>query len=181
MTRASKLVFFAILATVPHAVACGDGGRRHGGAAASPTFDVNSPSRPREITTRAYCASGRGDSDAKTLELRAIIPIDWVLVDKADPKASETFRPHTRQFWDVVCTGDACEGVMLDLEHVDEDGEIHAIDVARPSLRVASRVASRLVLAWGPYRTITYDDATRKLSFVYSASDEEGRGEVECK
>jgi hypothetical protein len=180
MTRVSRLLLFPTVATAACALSCGDG-RPHGGAAKAETFDVQNLSKRREITARAHCASGRADSDAKTLELRAIIPIDWVLVDKADPKASETYRPHTRQFWDVMCTGDTCEGVMFDLEHVDEDGEIHPIDVARASLRVASRVAARVVLAWGPYRTITYDEATHKLSFVYSASDEEGRGEVDCR
>jgi hypothetical protein len=142
---------------------------------------TNGPTERHEISTPPHCGFGRTDSGTRTLQLRAIIPIDWVLVAKADVQAVQGFRPHTRQLWDVECTGDVCEGVLLDLEHVDEDGEIHATDVSRPSMRVVNGESSRVVLAWGPYRTLTYDAATQKLSFAYSASDEEGRGAVECR
>jgi hypothetical protein len=172
---------FAVLALA--SMSCGgNGGRpRCGDAASAENIDLQHLSKGHEIRTDAHCRFGRTDSGARTLELRAIIPIDWVLVAKADPQVSAEFRPHTRQFWDVECTGDVCEGVLVDLEHVDEDGEIHAIDVSRPSMRIVNGEGSLVVLTWGPYRTLSYDDATHKLSFAYSASDEEGRGAVDCR
>jgi hypothetical protein len=178
--RKPDVAFVAVLASA--LVSCGGDKRpRCVDAASAGAIDLQHLPKSREIRTDAHCGFGRTDAGARTLELRAIIPIDWVLVAKADPRASEGFRPHTREFWDVQCTGDVCEGVLIDLEHVDDDGEIHPIDVSRPSMRIVNGEGSLVVLAWGPYRTLTYDEATHKLSFAYSASDEEGRGAVDCR
>jgi hypothetical protein len=168
----------AVLAVLPVGPLSCAGSKPRGADAATPGPQA---SPPREITTPAHCGFGRTDTGARTLQLRAIIPVDWVLVAKGDAQTALEFRPHTRQFWDVECTGEVCEGVLLDLEHVDEDGQIHAIDVSRPSMRIVNGEGSRVVLAWGPYRSLTYDSTTQRLAFAYSASDEEGRGSVECR
>ena len=178
LTRACAAI--SVVSTIA-LMACGGDKPRCTDATSSGGADLQRQAEKREITASAHCGFGRTDSGTRTLQLRAIVPIDWVLVAKADLRASEGFRPHTRQFWDVECTGDVCEGVLVDLTHVDADGELLPLDVSRPSMRIANGEGSRVVIAWGPYRTLTYDEATRKLSFAYSASDEEGRGAVDCR
>jgi hypothetical protein len=90
----------------------------------------------------------------------------------------------SRMVWSFSCNKDGgrCTGVYLTLDDADAGQPIDYFDLG--SIEGATLVSvkgSRAVIEWGPYRLFTVDVAEKRVTYVESGEDLEGRGESPCK
>jgi len=168
-----------VLAVTSISTACSKKECPEPGAPAAPAAKppVAAADKPvSSVSVKNECMLGAGK-----VVVHVLMPIHYTSPSPSD----------SRQLYQLSCgTEDGqCNGVVLDLDHVDAGKPIDVMDLNRlDGARVVTSTGSVATVQWGPLRTFTIDLQGQRGVVRYVESGEgaiaghtEGRGEAECE
>lgn len=117
-----------------------------------------------------------------TLLVHAMLMIDFTY-DKDTAKILGVKRSKSREIWQVECKirTRECRAVKVSLGKLDQGGQLSIMDITLPSgMTLASSSRNVFTIVWGPWRHLTVDLKTRRISYSESGPTTEGRGSGAC-